>query len=156
MSWNALTRRIRRPERGTAALELALVLTVLVMLCFGTITGGLVYYEKIALANAVREGARFAATAEVGTTTPTWSDAVKAHTVSASGGVLTTAQVCVVPPTGGGSCTPGPSSAPTVPAGSCVVRVRAEKLLPDGFNIVIYSRDVTLVQDAYARYERPC
>lgn len=54
-------RRVGRGgERGTAVLELALVLPLLVLLVFGTLDVGRAIYIKNALANAARDGARFA------------------------------------------------------------------------------------------------
>ena len=45
-------------QRGTAMLELALVLPLLLLLLFGTIEMALLFYNKQVLANATREGAR--------------------------------------------------------------------------------------------------
>lgn len=47
-----------RGERGTAALEFALVLPMLLMLVFGIIELGGAWYHKQMLVNASREGAR--------------------------------------------------------------------------------------------------
>lgn len=56
----------RRPhladERGAAAVELALVLPILVMLLVGIVEFGRGWDAKLAVASAVREGARAAAT----------------------------------------------------------------------------------------------
>ncbi len=147
------TRRFEAGEQGAVAVEFALVLPLLVMLLMGTITGGMAYYQKISLADAVREGARFAATANTATTSD-WAGAVKTRTVAASAGELTSAQVCVKTPTGADPCGTGPSTAPTLLPGTCVVRVRAER--PVTVDIVLKTWDFTIVQDAYARYERPC
>ncbi len=46
-------------ERGTAIVELALVLPVLLLLVFGTIDFGRAIYINTALANAARDGARY-------------------------------------------------------------------------------------------------
>jgi Flp pilus assembly protein TadG len=52
-----------RSQRGAAAVEFALVVPILVMLLFGITTAGLSYSHAIGVTNAVREGARFGATA---------------------------------------------------------------------------------------------
>jgi Flp pilus assembly protein TadG len=56
-----------RHARGAAAVEFALVVPILVMLLLGIVTAGLTYSQGISLSNAVREGARFGATADPGT-----------------------------------------------------------------------------------------
>ena len=50
----------RTGERGTALLEFALILPVLVLMVFGTIDFGQAIYVQNTLANAARDGARFA------------------------------------------------------------------------------------------------
>ena len=67
-------RRSRRSDRGAAAVEFALILSLLVMLVFGIITAGLSYTRAIGLTNAVREAARFGATAS--TSSGTWASDV--------------------------------------------------------------------------------
>ena len=47
-----------RGQRGTAAVEFAIVLPVLVLLLFGTIEFGLLLFNKQVITNASREGAR--------------------------------------------------------------------------------------------------
>ena len=49
-------------ERGTALVEFALVLPLVLMLAFGVVTAGLTYNHKIDLTHAAREGARYGAT----------------------------------------------------------------------------------------------
>ena len=46
-------------EKGSSAVEFALVLPLLLTLLFGTIEFGLLMYDKAVLTNACREGARF-------------------------------------------------------------------------------------------------
>jgi hypothetical protein len=53
-------------QRGAVAIEFAVILPVLVMLLFGITTAGLSLTHAIGLSNAVREGARFGATAHPG------------------------------------------------------------------------------------------
>ena len=63
---DALRARLRRPEprdddRGSAAVELALVLPLLLLLLFGVIDFGRMLNTQITLTEAAREGARAAA-----------------------------------------------------------------------------------------------
>ena len=55
-------RRLRGSSRGTAMVELALVITMLMMLFSGVFEFGRFYYSRITLQHAVREAARFAVT----------------------------------------------------------------------------------------------
>lgn len=48
-----------RSESGVAAIELAIVLPLLVLILFGIITFGTVFYNYIVITNAAREGARW-------------------------------------------------------------------------------------------------
>jgi Flp pilus assembly protein TadG len=54
------------PERGTAALELAILLPVLLTILFGIIDWGYVFYVDLSLTNAAREGARVGVTKTLG------------------------------------------------------------------------------------------
>jgi hypothetical protein len=54
--------RRARGERGTALVELAIVIPVLVILLLGIVTAGQAYNQKLSLTNGAREGARYAAT----------------------------------------------------------------------------------------------
>ena len=73
--WGVCRGRVRaRREFGAAAVEFALVLPVLVMLLFGLVTAGLSSTHAIGVTNAVREGARFGATADA--TSASWADDV--------------------------------------------------------------------------------
>ncbi|RZU66668.1 TadE-like protein [Microterricola gilva] len=50
--------RIRRDERGAAAIEFALILPILLVLVLGIVEFGRAYNVQISLSNAAREGAR--------------------------------------------------------------------------------------------------
>lgn len=68
--------RIRsRTERGASAVEFALVVPFLCLLLIGMVTTGLVYSDHLALTNAVREGARYGASADM--TSGTWASDVR-------------------------------------------------------------------------------
>jgi len=49
---------MRNRQRGAAAVELAIILPCLVVLVFGMIEFGIMFYDKAVLTNASREGAR--------------------------------------------------------------------------------------------------
>jgi Flp pilus assembly protein TadG len=54
-------RRRHENDRGAALVEFALLLPILALLLFGTITGGLTLSRQNSVKNAAREGARFGA-----------------------------------------------------------------------------------------------
>jgi Flp pilus assembly protein TadG len=56
-----ITDRLRKHKNGTALVEMALVLPLLLLLVFGMIDFGLVIKDRMALIQAAREGARIAA-----------------------------------------------------------------------------------------------
>lgn len=62
-----LLRRLRREERGAAAIELAIVLPIMLMILFGAIA----YGGWIALNHAIQQGANEAARAAIAGLTPT-------------------------------------------------------------------------------------
>jgi Flp pilus assembly protein TadG len=53
--------KILSREKGTSAVEFAIILPILIMLVFGIIQFGLVFNKYIAITHAAREGARLAA-----------------------------------------------------------------------------------------------
>lgn len=61
-----------RDQHGAVAVEFALVLPLLVALLLGVTTTGLSYTRAIGVSNAVREGARFGATAD--STAVSWAN----------------------------------------------------------------------------------
>jgi Flp pilus assembly protein TadG len=61
MRWR--TRTNGRTERGAAALEFVLVAPILILLLFGIVTFGFLFAQDLALSNAARQAARFAAVA---------------------------------------------------------------------------------------------
>jgi Flp pilus assembly protein TadG len=62
---------LRHNQKGAATIELAIVLPILVLLVFGAIEFGLLFYNKQVITNASREGAR------AGITDSADSDAIK-------------------------------------------------------------------------------
>lgn len=167
----------RRPETGAAAVEFALVLPVLVMVILGIVTGGLSFSNAIGVQNAVREGARFAATTD--STSVTWADDVVGQvrrtqfddgTTAASSSTSVCVQLLKTPATvvketcsTGGMSGPALSMPPTtqhpaVPAGlaagTCVVRVLAARHFE--INVALAGWTGTIQRGATARYERTC
>lgn len=167
-----------RSDRGAAAVELALVLPVLVSLLLGIVTGGLSYSNAIGVQDAVREGARFGATADASGTTWT-SDVISQVRATQFDDATTVAtsstSVCVqlfkAPSTVsrsqcsiGGNDAPAltmstsPTGAPVVPAtlvtGACVVRVIAARRFT--INVVLTQFSGTVTRYATAAYERAC
>lgn len=171
-------------DRGAAAVEFALILPVLVMILLGTITAGVTYSRGIALTNAVREGARFAATGN--TSAGTYSSDVVGkvrgtqYDDSATAATSSTA-VCVqvwtytTPGSNAGSGTascpaagaaapsltmPGKDTYPAVPALSAsgtagTCVVRVLAARKFSITLGIFpSLDGTLTRGAVARYER--
>ncbi|WP_183408064.1 TadE/TadG family type IV pilus assembly protein [Nocardioides pocheonensis] len=88
--------RRSRDDRGAAAVEFALIAPFLFMLLFGMITTGLAYNDHVAVANAVREGARLGSALDY--TQGGWATSVRdrvKQTYFNSGSTLTDAQICV-------------------------------------------------------------
>jgi hypothetical protein len=160
-----MTRRRRaHGEKGAAAVEFALVLPLLLMLLFGIITFGLAYHEKLALANALREGSRFGATAPSGAG---WSTDVVDHTKSVLFGTTDAADVDVCAKllqadgtvVDASACSLPASEEPPTPAdiapGGCVVKVWGSQ--DAHLSIVMAAWDVQLTGRSVATYERtPC
>jgi Flp pilus assembly protein TadG len=93
----------RNRERGSAMVEFALILPLILMLTFGVVTAALTYNHKIDLTHAAREGARYGATlAQLQCTgspnpcgTKTWAQVVQSVVVERAFGAVSAAQVCV-------------------------------------------------------------
>lgn len=135
MQW--LTRVLRRrDERGASAVEFALVLPLLLMLLFGIISTGRVYSDHLAATNAVREGARYGAAADVSASS--WATDVRERVrqvyFNEMEAAPTDAQICVrlvrAPSPGttfteavGASCGTAPDVPANMAAGSCAVLV---------------------------------
>ncbi|MDP3892585.1 TadE/TadG family type IV pilus assembly protein [Nocardioides sp.] len=129
--------RTHRTERGAAAVEFALVVPLLLMMLFGTITTGLTFADHLSATNAVREAARYGAAADVGSAG--WAASVKDRLTQVyfnAGETVNDDQVCVrlvqaggTAPAGpqfahtGANCGPAPALPSNMAAGSCAVLV---------------------------------
>ncbi len=146
-----------RSERGAIFLEFALILPLLLALILGLFTGGQAYTDKIAVMEAVREGARYGASLPMGAgagALSAWEAGVRNRVVDASGGGIAPANVCVawVLPTGASHCgladPTGASNEPTVH----LVKVSATK--PASMQFFFFSKTTTLTGRLVARFER--
>jgi Flp pilus assembly protein TadG len=164
-------------ERGAVAVEFALVLPILVMLLLGTVTGGLAYSQSIGVTNAVREAARFGASADA--SSASWASDVIARVRATQFDDLSATPetaVCVQLynqgsgpvqsscDQGDGSVSPALTIADTasvpkvpayIPSGTCVVRVVAAR----NFTIITGMAPMfesTAVRGSVARYEKDC
>ncbi len=144
-------------DEGAAIVEFAMVLPLLVMLLLGMITGGLALNTSIAMADAVREGARFGATTA---STAAWGADVVTRTTVLSATELTDAQVCSRLEKDGASVRASACAfaavAPATPTGftGCVAKVWARKTVE--INGGVFSHTVVVDRGSVVRYERPC
>jgi Flp pilus assembly protein TadG len=147
----------RRSERGAVFLEFAVILPLLLALILGIFTGGQAYSEKIAVMEAVREGARYGASLPMGSgagALTAWETGVRNRVVDASGGEVALADVCVawVLPSSTVHCglsdPAGASNEPSVH----LVKVSASKAATMQF--FFFSKSTTLTGRLVARFER--
>jgi Flp pilus assembly protein TadG len=86
----------RRDARGASAVEFALVVPLLLMILFGTITTGLTFSDHLSATNAAREAARYGAAADA--SSASWATSVRdrvKQTYFNSAETITDAQICV-------------------------------------------------------------
>jgi Flp pilus assembly protein TadG len=160
---------LRRPERGAALVEFALVLPILMALALGVFTGGLAYSQQISLNGSAREASRFGATLPETQCSPasqcsgmTWAQLVRAHAVNNSGGTLTNSQVCVALVQGSGAAPSPVNSSMTTSGGACFAdsssdtgkRVQVRVTRPARLQMVFFTRTVNLTSRAVTRYEQ--
>lgn len=149
---------VPRDERGASLVEFALLLPLFMMLILGMVTGGQAYFRKIAITDAVREGARYGATfpADLGDLSA-WRDAVEARVIEVSDEELDAGDVCVELVLAPDADNDAPCHTETVadPAGTdgeWLVKVTAEGSAT--LEWLLGSSDVTLRGKAVALYER--
>lgn len=131
--------RDRRDQRGAVAVEFALILPIVVMLLFGTLSAGLVYSDHLAVTNAAREAARYGAAADE--SVAGWATSVRTRVqqvyYNSAGKAPTNNQICVklvnssggtIASSIGSSCGTAPDiSSLNMDAGSCAVLVWLSK-----------------------------
>lgn len=150
-------------ERGAALIEFALLLPLVMALLLGIFTGGFAYFQKISLADAAREGARYGASLKHDGTPggiTAWESSVEARVIELSGGQLDAADVCVklVTPTNTADSTcgvdnpAGAASDPTALAPASLVKVSATKVAT--IEAIFFTASPTLSAEVVARYER--
>jgi hypothetical protein len=152
-------------EEGANAVEFALLLPLLIVLIFGTLTGGLMLNHHLSVTQAAREGARYGATLQVADDQPSpdWYARVRERAARASAGSLDATEVIclwylsvevgpLADAANPGGC-PGspPGQLPGADEGDQVL-VYAERLAD--FDLILYSfDDLTLKARAVARHE---
>lgn len=164
-----------RNSRGAVAVEFALVLPLLGMLVFGIVSFGLAFSDKVALANAIREGSRFGASTAA--SDPNWGTTVVDRTVQLYANAdapLTSDELCALLMNSsgvavrwssddceGGVSPAGPLPTSTPPVGtqpkSCYVMVWAAK--PADLNWLVHTTTITLTAQSvsfYGRVSDPC
>jgi Flp pilus assembly protein TadG len=157
----------RRQDQGAVAVEFALVLPLLMALLVGIVTAGLGYNNVLGVADGVREGARFGATA---VSSGTWGSDVQSQTmalttlnISGKPVVVSAANVCaqlVKAPTtvvqSSGPCSL-PAAAPSNPVGvvdgTCLVKVWADIKLDINFVLLGHAHP-HVKRQSVALYER--
>ena len=133
-SSSSLRYRAQRSESGASAVEFALLVPLVVMLLFGSVSAALTYSDHVSVTNATREAARYGAAADAAVP-GTWATSVQTRVqqvyFNAAGTAPTDNQVCVklvqadgtvVASDSGTACGTEPSL-PTMSSGSCAVLV---------------------------------
>lgn len=142
--------------------ELALLLPVVMAILLGAFTSGVAYFQKISLADSVREGARYGASLKYDGTAAgklAWVSQVRERVVEMSGGQVSAGDVCVALVTPTGSNTDcglrdpaGAASDPTALAPASLVKVSATRVTT--IEAIVFSSTPTLRAKVVARYER--
>ena len=164
----------RRGERGAGTVEFAMALPLLLVILTGVVTGGISLNRDISLNNAAREGARYGATLPVADMTA-FLDSVANVAINAATGELDDGEagrvVCVayVHPDGTDvvdrttRLVVDVSGVRTVTVGAACHtdsrpdderRVQVDVARTSDFEVVFWSRTVTLEGSSTARYER--
>lgn len=67
MKWNVRRSVLPEPDRGAVAVEFALMVPIFVMLTFGALSAGTIYWHTISASQAVRDAARYGSTLPMST-----------------------------------------------------------------------------------------
>lgn len=136
MSWLSRAPTARH-DRGAAAVEFALVVPLLLLLIFGLITTGMTFSDHLSATNAVREGARYGASADA--SSASWATSVRDRVKQVyfnAGSAVSDDQICVKLVQSGGAtvasalganCGTAPTAPTTMAAGSCAVLVWVQR-----------------------------
>ena len=158
----------RSTESGAAAVEFALLASLLFMLIFGSISAGISFSRSNALQTAAREGARFAATLP-GEGGGAWFTDVIAATQGAALGELANGipgrTICVAYIVSGGAgetaSLDAAGTTSTATGASCFAdgltdgpRVQVSVSRDTEIQAVLFSTTIAVGGDAVARYER--
>jgi len=160
--------------------EFALIMPVFLIIIFGGITASMVYQDRSAVVNAVREGSRFGSTlpyaqcdttsnCNAGGSNRNWAQLVQYVTQKRSDGTLSTSQICVALVTGSsnttythtnGVYTTGTTTAfPTTGCfddGNAYTETRVHvAAIKDGekINLVFHAFPLSLTSKSISRYE---
>ena len=138
----------RRTQRGAAAVEFALVAPILILLLIGMVTTAMAYSDHLSATNAVREGARYGAAADV--TSSSWATSVRDRVKDVyfnAGVTVVNSQICVrlvqadgtvARQTMGTSCGTAPSTPSGMATGSCAVLVWMQR--PESIDLIVAPR----------------
>jgi len=155
-------------ERGAALVEFALILPVFMILVLGTFTGAIAYNQKLDLAHAANEGARYGGTLPQNQTTFTspatnWATAVQQVVVERSSGDLSASQVCVALVDGSPPAAVDASHQVNLPAGqsNCYddgsgdtgKRVQVTVARPGTLEALVFTMNLNLSARAVAKFE---
>ncbi|MFM7068997.1 MAG: TadE/TadG family type IV pilus assembly protein [Actinomycetes bacterium] len=160
-----------RSERGAALVEFALVVPLVMAIALGVLTGGFATYQKITLTGAARQGARIGSVLPQTQCTPTsrcsnlnWAQYVQAQAVADSAGSLSSSDICVALVSGSGSAPVAVDSTTTTAGGTspCFVdnsadtgkRVQVQVTKAAKFEVIFFSRTITLTSKAISRFEQ--
>lgn len=159
----------RSDDAGAAAVEFALLLPLFTILVFGIISGGIVFNDKLALSQGVREAARYGATLSDApkdiTTATTFLTTIRSTAQGDAYGQMGTgaATYCVgfVPKASGDPHYYLTNSGTSAQVGDCPnapgnlsprsVYVVGEK--PASFNLILAKYETTMQSVAVARFE---
>ena len=158
---------LRRDERGSSIVELALTMPLFMMVALGLFTGGLLLHQKLQLTQGTRDGARYGSTVAQNQTfvSGTWATNVRDLVVERSLGVVPGGQVCVALVSESPAVVVGGASRASyttnVPPAPCYddgnhdpgLRVQVSTQRTGTLQALVFSMNVNLTARATAKYE---
>jgi Flp pilus assembly protein TadG len=167
--------RARHGDRGAVVVEFALILPILVMLLFGTLTGAICWEQDLAVSHASRQAARYGVTLPTSnyTSLDDWLTAVSARAVSTADGNLNTnvtgRQICVAYVYPAGTATLDKTRSRTETSTGSVSysnspcytdghptterRVQVDARRTGTFNAILFTKTLTLREQTVFKYE---